>query len=733
MDLRPRRLVRPVILIVAQATIALAAALVHASPAPLQVEDRPQPLQAKHARNEAEQDRVHALALFATGRTLEQREQYADALRRFERACRYDPAATPAANAIVLLAMHLKQFAVAARYMDRGIDVAEVGPPVLRRLAVYLTDVGDFTRAASIYEKVLAARGHDHEDMASVLLHMELGRLYHLTNKYSQAADQFAHVVDALDHPDRVPLDDEIKKALLGEPELTYQLFGEAFLLSGRLPAATAAFEKSFSLAANAALLDYNRARVEARSGKPEPALAHLESCLAKRLSTEGLGPYELLAEVLKKLGKAAELLPRLEKLLAADPQNVPLGYFLADRYVEAGQLDRAEPIYLAVMKKNPTTNGYRALFEIYRKGKKADALLDLFGNAFEKVGSLDVFGSETKKLESDGELLRSLLEAGRQRLRTAPDKFDYNARYALAMLAAVQKQHDPAREFFETAIAARPKRSGEVLLSWGIGLLMDERFADAAKIFQRGIDAKALPEGNPAFHFYLAGALTLVDRTDEALAAARKATDVKKDSARFASRAPWILYRAKRNDEAMHAYEELIARFDGAEPSLETRETLREVRLALSNLCVTLKRLPEAEEWLEQVLDEFPDDVSAANDLGYLWADEGKHLERALQMIRHAVDAEPDNLAYRDSLGWIYFRLGRFPEAVAELEKAVKDKQPDATVLDHLGDACLKAGQADRAKDAWRRSAQAYRKDKDEQKAKEVERKINVPNSKRK
>ena len=82
---------------------------------------------------------------------------------------------------------------------------------------------------------------------------------------------------------------------------------------------------------------------------------------------------------------------------------------------------------------------------------------------------------------------------------------------------------------------------------------------------------------------------------------------------------------------------------------------------------------------------------------MGYLWADQGTHLERALKMIRTAVAAEPDNAAYRDSLGWVFYRLGRYPEAVAELEKAAA-KEPAAEVLDHLGDARLKAGQREKA-----------------------------------
>ena len=106
-----------------------------------------------------------------------------------------------------------------------------------------------------------------------------------------------------------------------------------------------------------------------------------------------------------------------------------------------------------------------------------------------------------------------------------------------------------------------------------------------------------------------------------------------------------------------------IIERFDGDYRSAELRQLVRDARLLLSNLCVRQGKIDEAEEWLEQVLDEFPDDVSAMNDLGYLWADSGKNLERAMQMIQKAVEAEPDNVAYRDSLGWVLFRLGRIAE----------------------------------------------------------------------
>jgi tetratricopeptide (TPR) repeat protein len=76
--------------------------------------------------------------------------------------------------------------------------------------------------------------------------------------------------------------------------------------------------------------------------------------------------------------------------------------------------------------------------------------------------------------------------------------------------------------------------------------------------------------------------------------------------------------------------------------------------------------------------------------------------------MTKKAVEEEPDNAAYRDSLGWALFQLGRTREALVELEKAAA-KEADPTVLEHLGDAYRAAAEPAKAKDAWRRAAEAY------------------------
>nr|NIP87070.1 tetratricopeptide repeat protein [Planctomycetales bacterium] len=120
--------------------------------------------------------------------------------------------------------------------------------------------------------------------------------------------------------------------------------------------------------------------------------------------------------------------------------------------------------------------------------------------------------------------------------------------------------------------------------------------------------------------------------------------------------------------------------------------------------------------ELLEQVLDEFPEDHGALNDLGYLWADRGVHLPQALKMIRRAVEAEPDNPAYRDSLGWVWYRLGQPERARAELQRAAEllDDEPDGVILEHLGDVYHALGQAAEARAAWQQALAAFAEEED-------------------
>ena len=183
--------------------------------------------------------------------------------------------------------------------MLKAVELEDADPLLLRRLGAYLTEEGDWARALTLYEKALAARGKGKETAADVLLRMEMGRLYYLTEKYKPAAECFARVLYAIDHPDEFALDQQLTKVLLSEPGTTYQFMGECFLSADRPQEALAVFEKADQAAPNKALRQFNLARVYAKTGKPAEALAALEACFAEHLADEGMAPYETLADVL--------------------------------------------------------------------------------------------------------------------------------------------------------------------------------------------------------------------------------------------------------------------------------------------------------------------------------------------------------------------------------------------------------------------------------------------------
>ncbi|MCA9270241.1 MAG: tetratricopeptide repeat protein, partial [Planctomycetales bacterium] len=239
-----------------------------------------------------------------------------------------------------------------------------------------------------------------------------------------------------------------------------------------------------------------------------------------------------------------------------------------------------------------------------------------------------------------------------------------------------------------------------------------------AAKVFRQAIDTKVAPRFNADFYYYLAAALEFAEHTDEAIDAARQAATLKKDSPRYVARYPWVLYHGKRYEQADREYRELLAALDKDHGQPDARETAREARLVLSNIALKLGDMPQAEEWLEQVLDEFPEDIGAMNDLGYLWCDQGKHLQRSLRMVQQAVAAEPDNAAYRDSLGWAHFRLGEYDLAVQELEGAAErlKETPDGVIMDHLGDAYTAAGRKQDAAQAYERAIELFTAEDDQE-----------------
>lgn len=86
----------------------------------------------------------------------------------------------------------------------------------------------------------------------------------------------------------------------------------------------------------------------------------------------------------------------------------------------------------------------------------------------------------------------------------------------------------------------------------------------------------------------------------------------------------------------------------------------------------------------LRRVLELRPDDIDAANALGYTLADNDQDLDEATTLLTKARTARPDDPAIADSWGWLQYRLGHLQRAELSLRLAWKARR-DAEVGAHL------------------------------------------------
>ena len=99
------------------------------------------------------------------------------------------------------------------------------------------------------------------------------------------------------------------------------------------------------------------------------------------------------------------------------------------------------------------------------------------------------------------------------------------------------------------------------------------------------------------------------------------------------------------------------------------------------------LDRGAEGIAWLNKALAKEPENANALNSLGYILAEQGVLLDKALACCRKALTLRPDNSAYLDSVGWVYHRMGLDKQALTYLQKAVEASPEDLDFRIHLVD----------------------------------------------
>jgi tetratricopeptide (TPR) repeat protein len=705
-------------------------------PLPAQfIEERPTFYVPTQPPTRQEVDRRESLKRYALGLLCERDDRLLEAITAFEKAARLDPEAAAAFKALVPLYLAMDRSAEALTATRKVLDLDPGDYEVWFIYARQLRGQGQLQEARAALARGLACPGLADRPELALQIHQDLGQMYEAAQEYARAAAEFSKAAAIFDHPDALldvgpysPQEIALRAADL------YERIGRVCLQARNYDQAAAAFRKAQSrLPDGGGRLNYNLACICRDQRKPAEALGYVDAYL--RLQPQGTEAYDLKISLLQNLQREAEIIPWLEQASAQDHLNVALKLLLAGQYARSHRSDQAERLYQELATQSPSAEVYRGLFTLYKEAgrsgmERALTLLNKsLGSPDPKAKAASAAAPAQARamiaaLRDDAALAGELFQVALPQLER--DELRYETLHFLAILADRQRRPAEAERFYRQCLQ-RVSPATEALVYGGLlrVLWKENKFEDVVQVCRDGLH-RTKATSHVLLYSELSRALSRLDRMDEALAEADNAVRLAADADRLTVRLGRVRLLAYAERYAAAETECLALLKENKMPG----EVL-EIRYVLSYIYSSARQTAQAEEQLEAILKIDPNNATACNDLGYLWADEGKNLKEAEGLIRKALEldrqqkqsgpptaraegADQDNAAYLDSLAWVLFRRGQVEEARAQLLKATTlPDGEDPVIWDHLGDVYQRLEMSDRARTAWQRALHLYEQEK--------------------
>jgi tetratricopeptide (TPR) repeat protein len=706
--------------------------------------DRPKLFKPKTPPTRREIEQRDSLYKYVDGLLFEHEEKFEEALKAFQEAARLEPDAPELIKAQVpiLLALNRLDDALAGCKKVVTLDPGDFGmwyvQAKIQKASVQYADA-----IASLENALKSDRLNDHPEAAQAL-HFELGGLYESTDKFGPAADAYNKAAAILEHPDRIEANANIPhQAVLLRAAETYEKIGQLYRKAKQYDRAIAALKKAAERAPDrAGQLNYTMAEIAEAANTLPQALAHIEAYL--RTAPLSVEPYEMKVDLLRRTKDTQAIVPWLEGVAERDKFNTGLQGLLAREYASAKQTKKAEALFTKLIDESPSPELYRGLFNLYKdEGKPGMArVLGMLDKIMDKTDgpptarTVNHGKAMLGALSEDSELARQLVDAAFR----SKAELKIDTVFFLAMLADKHRKNEEAERFYRQCMTdAKLMESKETILYAGLlRVLSKERKNEAiVALCQQGI--KSAKSTNPLlFYNDLARALANLHRYDEALKNVDLALKQPGNSELvFKVLRVRILSMAERYGDAETECKAMLKDNNRLAEEIE-------VRYLLSNVYSAAKRHADSEEQLQLILKIEPDNATVNNDLGYLWADQGKNLAAAETLIRKALEADrqqrrknpnisaeddKDNAAYVDSLGWVLYRRGQIDEARKELERATTlGDGDDPVIYEHLGDVYQHLKMRPEASRAWQRALELYNngiRGKDDERMRDIRRKI--------
>ena len=577
-------------------------------------------------------------------------------------------------------------------------------------VAQVLTEEGDYSGALESFEAAIALSPND------VYARLEYGRLLMRLGRAREAVAQATVAREVAPHLDDVLL-------FYSESHMRLAQEDPAALEKARQALEEIRARQPDNIEAMVTL-----GQIYLGESRPEEAAAVFRDLLSRRSGNRMV--FSLLIDSLMRAGRPEQAEQAMQEALDVDPGFARARLSLAQAQSERGDHASAAKTLEAGPEEilaDPEVRR-RLAFELHQSGEYARALRLIeemlledpgyFPNLYLRALGLAALGREEEAIVATRDLLRS-----------HPLNLDLGI--LLARLLEGRQEAEEGEEALR-AMERRLRSAGQIedanraRIQRGLMLMRQAQWERVVVLFEPLI-GKQVPVGDVDMAMILVEALVRAGRHEEALEVLSRIEPGTSAQRQGWARQAEILFGLGRDREA----EELLSRLAGG-GTLEDLTLLAEVyqaRERYEEAVPVLERAlelepdstsllfwlaaanersgekQEAEKLFEQLLAIDPNFAPALNYLGYMWADAGENLERALLLVQQAVELEPDNGAFMDSLGWTHFQLGQFEEAQGFLERAASLVGDDAVVYEHLGDLYVALGRVEQAREAYERA----------------------------
>jgi len=444
-------------------------------------------------------------------------------------------------------------------------------------------------------------------------------------------------------------------------------------------------------------------AKLHMDAGNYKEAVGLLEAFVKR--SPESDGALQTLGEAYSELQEYVKAADAYKRAAELDPDDIEIKKAEAQALFLSDQIDAASALYQDLVKAEPEDGiALLRLGQIYRRQMK----YDLARQNLQKAAQAFPDSIETQfnlvLLDRDEGLLQEALKRANEILKKTEKS---NGRYTEAekqnrriflineaILHQTLGNYNEAVKTFTDVKTLTNEKDGRVdaliIETYRISKNLD-------KALQYSEQALAESPNNRQLQIVHADIISEKGKVDEGIKALQQMQKGNDEDLDILSAMVGVYQRAKKYGEAQNLLNSAAARFP----------TEEQVYFLQGSLYEKQKKYNEAEKAFRKALDLQKDDPGVLNYLGYMFADQGIHLDEAESMIQKAVRTDPTNGAYLDSLGWVYFRQNRLDLAEQYLKKALIFVITDSSIHDHLAEVYFRTKRYDEARNEWNKSLQ--------------------------